>query len=77
MQPVESLVATDIGGTSGRLSENGSVRMVWSAVMTRVGRRRKWCMISVGVSVGENLTRSARDSGRSTQADGHWNAMSE
>ncbi|KAL1472599.1 hypothetical protein MTO96_039221 [Rhipicephalus appendiculatus] len=70
MQPVESLVATGIGGPSGRFSENGSVRMVWSAVMTRVGRRRKWCVIGVGVSVGENLTLSARNAGRSTQADG-------
>ncbi|KAL1485926.1 hypothetical protein MTO96_047168 [Rhipicephalus appendiculatus] len=45
--------------------------------MIRVGRRRKWCVIGVGVSVGENMTLSARDAARSTQADGHWNDLSE
>ncbi|KAL1473351.1 hypothetical protein MTO96_038751 [Rhipicephalus appendiculatus] len=77
MQPVEAFVAMGIGDTSGHHSENSSVRIVRSAVMTRVDRHRTWCVIGVGVSFGENSTLPARDAGSSTQVDGHWNALPE
>ncbi|KAL1444085.1 hypothetical protein MTO96_045681 [Rhipicephalus appendiculatus] len=51
--------------------------MVRSTVMTRVGRQRKWFVIGLGVSFGENSTLPARDAGMSTQIDGYWNAMPE
>ncbi|KAL1429462.1 hypothetical protein MTO96_016302 [Rhipicephalus appendiculatus] len=51
--------------------------MVRSAVMTCVGRRCKWCMIGVGVSVGENVTLSVRAADMGTHADGYWNVMPE
>lgn len=77
MQSSEALVATGISGTSDHHAENGSVRMVQSVVMIRVGRRQNWCVIGIGVSFGENSTLAACGASMSMQANGHQNALPE